>query len=134
MEAGQSVHKNTLPVVIETALVLQMLDAIVRTARGDDKEDAMARRQQTSRLLDHASSSSFKVRPAEQGIKRALANNQVKGLVLKGKSFRKVGTQKLHGTRTQTGGRPKVLVKAVAVVALHQIDDKAGKVDCALES
>ena len=103
--------------------MLQEHDAAIGTAKGYQEENSMASGKNTRTLCHDRFCICNRAGTAKNGIKRAFTNDQIKRLVLKGKSFRDIGTNKLHLRATILSSK-----LGIAIFLLHLLDDYMGKV------
>jgi len=121
---GNRMHGNATPIMGERVFVLEVLQAIVGIPVGDEKENAVAGSQQAVALFHRAQS--ITLGAAHDGIQSALANNQIKGTVLKLQDLGNVGTDKLHGL-CHFG--VEMLVKVLRVLLFHLVNDGGAEID-----
>ena len=94
---GHRVNIDPLPIVTQIVLVLEKLESAVGIAIRDEEQDSVSRLQDAVRLGHELGD--VRLASRQDGIQGSLADNQIKGLVVKRECLGHVGTAKAKGRR-----------------------------------
>lgn len=129
---GHGVDTDTLPVRFKfPVFIFQKDDSVVWIAIGHNHQDSTVVVQEADTLLDHATNVDDTSGAAKDGIKDPLANNQIKGSILKWQRWTcDIMAQEIHAWHLRIGGvvAEDSAVIVIIVAFLHLVDDNLTKI------